>query len=177
MPYDFAEINGPEGRENKGGLAVDVLIADLSTFTTVAVPGTYTNPGDEVKITADHTFGASDGFVKIRFVPDSHGLTGSFPEGRDSSGYNAVMEGDIVAESEEEIAEVLRNFQTTDIVALLKTPQGKYVQLGTEDFPAQLRPTEDTTGTNSEGDNKQRAQIIANQPKKYFYSGTITLKP
>jgi hypothetical protein len=176
MSYDFAEINGPQGRDNKAGLAVDILVADLANATTVAVPGTYTNPGDEVIITGDHVFSGTEGFVKIRFVPDSNGLTGSFPEGRDSSGYNAVMEGDIVAESEEEISEVLRNFQTTDIICLVKNAQGKYIQLGTEDFPAQLRPTEDTTGTSVEGQNKQRVQVIANQQKKYFYEGTITLK-
>ena len=84
MAYDFVEIDGPQGRDNKGGLAVDILIADLSTATAVAVPGAYSSAGDEVKITGDHTFGASDGFVKIRMVPDSHGLTGSFPEARDS---------------------------------------------------------------------------------------------
>lgn len=176
MAYDFVEIDGPQGRDNKGGLAVDILIADLANATTVAVPGAYSSAGDEVKITGDHVFSGTEGFVKIRMLPDSHGLTASFPEGRDSSGYNAVMEGDIVAETEEEIAEVLRNFQTTDILALLKTPQGKYIQLGTEDFPAQLRAMEDTTGTNAEGENKQRVQVIANQPKKYFYEGTITLK-
>ena len=177
MAYDFADIGGPLNRDNAAGLAAEVLYAPISHFSSIEVPGAYSAAGDEVKITTDHTFNATFGFVKLKFVIDSHGLTAAMPESRDASGYMATLEGDVVAGSEEEIAEVLRNLLTDDVLVLVKTANGKYIQLGTEDFPAAIRQTEDTTGSSAEGQNKQRVQIKANQPKKLFYSGTITLKP
>lgn len=176
MAYDFEDVPGPDGRANAAGLAMNLLVAPLSLFTLVAAPGTYTVAGDEVKIVADHTFGASDGFTKLRFVPDSHGLNATMPEGRDSSGYMPVVEGAIVAASEEIMAEVLRNHATTDVIVLVPTANGKYIQLGTEHFPAQVRQTGDSTGTAVEGESKQAVKIISNQPKKLYYEGTITYK-
>lgn len=177
MAYDFVDINGPLNRDNAGGLAAELLYAPVSHFTSIETPGVYSAAGDEVKITTDHTFDVSKGFVKLKFVVDSPSLTAAMPEERDASGYRATLEGDVVAESEEEIAEVLRNLLTDDLIVLAKTANGKYVQLGTEDFPAAIRQTEDTTGSSVEGVNKQRVQVMANQPKKLFYSGAITLKP
>lgn len=177
MAYDFVDVNGPLNRDNAAGLAAHVLYAPISHFDAIQEPGAYSAAGDEVKITTDHTFLVGKGFVALKFVVDSHALTASMPEGRDSSGYMASLEGDVVAESEEEIAEVLRNLLTDDMLVLVKTAQGKYIQLGTKDFPAAIRQTEDTTGSSVEGQNKQRVAITANQPKKLFYSGAVTLKP
>lgn len=177
MAYDFVDVGGPLNRDNAAGLAAEVLYAPISHFTSIEVPGAYSSAGDEVKITTDHTFDVGKGFVKLKFVVDSHALTASMPEGRDASGYMASLEGDVVAGSEEEIAEVLRNLLTDDLLVLVKTAQGKYIQMGTEDFPAAARQTEDTTGSSVEGQNKQRVKISSNQPKKLFYSGTVTLKP
>lgn len=177
MAYDFEDNSGPQSRDNAGGLALHLLYAPVSWFSTIEVPGTYTNPGDEVKITANHAFSTGKGFVKLRAVPDSHGLSVAFNEARDSSGYMATIEADVVGTSEEITAEVLRNLMTEDVIVLAETANGKYIQLGTEGFPAQLRQIEDTTGTSADGQNKQRVRVVANQPKKFFYSGTITLKP
>jgi hypothetical protein len=177
MGYDFVDISGPLNRDNAGGLAAEVLYAPVSHFTSIEVPGAYSAAGDEVKITTDHTFDAGKGFVKLKFVVDSHALSASMPEERDASGYRASLEGDVVAETEEEIAEVLRNLLTDDLIVLVKTANGKYIQMGTEDFPAAIRQSEDTTGSSVEGVNKQRVVAMANQPKKLFYSGTVTLKP
>lgn len=178
MAYDFVDVNGPLNRENAAGLAVELLYAPISHFATIAgVVSPYAAAGDQVKITDDHTFDTGKGFVKLKMVVDSPSLTAAMPEARDASGYMATLEGDIVAESEEEIAEVLLNLLTDDVMVLAKTAQGKYIQLGTEDFPAAIRQTEDTTGSSVEGQNKQRIKVIANQPKKLFYSGTVTLKP
>lgn len=177
MAYDFVDVNGPLNRDNAAGLAANVLYAPVAHFTSIEVPGVYSAAGDEVKITTDHTFDVGKGFVALKFVVDSHALTAAMPESRDASGYMATLEGDVVAESEEEIAEVLRNLLTDDVIVLVKTAQGKYIQLGTEDFPASVRQTEDTTGSSVEGQNKQRVAIKANQPKKLFYSGAVTLKP
>ncbi len=177
-PYDFSDVLGPASRDNAAGLAAEVLYAPISQFDSIEVPVVpYAAVGDEMKIETDHTFLATFGFVKLRFVPDSNGLVGGVPEERDSSGYRARMEGDVVCSTEEEAAEVLRNLCTEDVMVLLKTANGKYIQLGTEDFPAQVRQTEDTTGTSAEGQKKQHVAIIPNQQKKFFYSGTVTLKP
>lgn len=177
-PYDFVDVSGPGNRENAGGLAVDVLYAPVSHFTAIqGVTNPYAAVGDQVSISTDHTFDVGKGFVKLRFVPDTHGLTGTPPEGRDASGYNARVEGDVVAATEEEIAEVLLNLMTSDVIVLIKTANEKWLQLGTEDFPAQIRQMDDTTGTPVEGQSKQRVAIVSNQPKKLYYTGTRTLKP
>lgn len=177
MAYDFVDVNGPLNRDNAGGLAANVLYAPISHFASIQVPGTYSAAGDEVKITTDHTFDTGKGFVKLKFVVDSPSLTGAMPEERDASGYRATLEGDVVAETEEEITEVLRNLLTDDVLVLVETANGKWLQLGTEAFPACIRQTEDTTGSSVEGQSKQRVQIKANQPKKLYYSGARTLKP
>lgn len=174
--YTLEDNLGPDNRENAGGLAMNIYLSHVGNFLAIQDIDTYTNPGDYVKISSDHTFTSPAGFTKLRFVSDEHSVVANGPESRDASGYIGGLEGMVVGTDEEVTAEVLHKLQTGDIIALAETANGKYLQLGTEKFPAQLRFTEDNTGKLSEGRNGQSVRIDFKQPRKIFYSGTITLK-
>ncbi|MGB1316658.1 MAG: hypothetical protein ACPG5W_00555 [Flavobacteriales bacterium] len=177
MAYDLQSNLGADNRENAGGLKNYLHLAHVSTFTALQDYDTYAAAGDYVKISSDHTFGASDGFTKLQVVADSLKRTAKGPEGRDSSGYMGTVEGLVVGTDEAITAEVLHKLQTGEVIALLETANGKVEQLGRAGFPAQVRFTEDTTGTTVEGQNAQSIQVVFNQQRKMYYEGTITPKP
>lgn len=176
-PYDISDNLGPDNRENAGGVKNYLYLAHVEDFDALADYDTYAAAGDYVKISTTHTFDPGKGFTKLVSVADSLQVNATGPEGRDSSGYNGTVDGVVVGKDKLITAELLHKLQTGEVIALVTDADGDVMQYGRDGFPAQVRFTEDKTGSPVEGQKAYTVQVIFNQQRKQFYTGTITPKP
>ncbi len=177
MAYDLDDNLGAGNRENAAGVKNYLWLAHVEDFDALADYDTYSAAGDYVKISTTHTFDTGKGFTKLVAVADTLQVNAAGPEGRDTSGYNGTVDGTVVGADKLITAEVLHKLQTGEVIALVTDAEGDVLQFGRDGFPAQVRFSEDKTGSPVEGQKAYTVQVVFNQQRKQFYTGTITPKP
>lgn len=161
-----------------GGIVPELLFAPISTFTAIQPLPSDAPVGDGATcvIAGDHTFGVGDGFLKLQLSIDAlNKFMQDFVGEGDNGGSEPKIEA-FVAGLSKELAEFFANAPYEDFICLIKLPDGKYIQLGTEDFPAMVKGSY-TSGTTSEGANGWNVTAKAFEKRMIFYEGTVTLKP
>lgn len=180
MAYNFTAINNAVvgAASTKPGHSDVVFFSPIDEFATIAVPGTYTNPGDKKKITTAHTFGVGDGFVRIKCKPGSVREEGSTVIGEKGGLVPNHVFTMIVKGHSAVIEEILEEALNIEAIWIFNSPEcgvNEYVQLGSSCSPAQLTGYEVRSGSRQEGGVREY-QITLESFDKYWYSGALTEK-
>lgn len=162
----------------EGGYQNNFWFAPKADFTVIASPGVYAALGDKVKITADHTFGAGDGFINWR--GKKHGVTHTSETTGDDGSKSFLHKFKVEVEGDDALTlEQMQEMLNDDLICLLKDQDcantDEFVQFG----DACLTP--DFTITFDGKTTKEGRKIYTVEGsvkgKKYFYSGAVTEKP
>lgn len=155
MSYAYKNLVSPINTES--GLAEHLLYAPVSDFATngIKMPtAPFTNPGDEVKITSDHTFtdATNGGFIKLQLAPDKNSYTAT-PGGDKGFVKLTHTATAFIPGSYAEIHESIKHMLNTPAIVLVKDSNcaaDMYYQIGNECNPAYINPTFET-GTSADG--------------------------
>ncbi len=166
--YDLPKRNG---RPNMGGFSVVAYFAPLSAFTTIKdVKGT-TDPGDSVTIDGSHVFASNRGFIKVFTTLDTAKLASETVGER--GGMAQKFTGEYFYPGNSKLAaELAKNCLTDEYILLLKdvNPGGKFIQIGTKDLPAEIKPKFDS-GTISSGRKGYTFSFESFALSMLFYEG------
>ena len=172
-PIAYADLNSPQGADNMGGTKQYILFAPVADFSTIAPrPASPANIGQLAEITGNHTFGVGKGFLRMYVTLDTGKLMDEVQGERDGRSYKTTVEV-FHPGMTKEILGFLRQAKNDQFIVLVPLPDGKYRQIGTEDFYAEIIGKTDT-GTNSSGRRGTTFTIEAMETGPILYSGTIT---
>lgn len=161
----------------EGGYQNNFWFAPKTDFLVIATPGAYAALGDRNKITASHTFGASDGFINWR--AKKHGVTHTSETTGDAGSRSFLHKFKVDVQGDDtKTLEQMQDMLNDDIIVLLKDQDcdaAEYVQFGDECLTADFNITFDGK-TTSEGLKIYTIEGTV-KGKKFFYSGTVTEKP
>lgn len=177
------QLTGMNGQDNISGLMQDVWLAAEEWFTAISEPLRSLGDGgvgeplpDElVRITTDHTFDVTRGFIRCYTTDDTQSLEIPAPPGRDQNGSMAALQAFYPGNDEAAMGffSVAPNHKW---VVLVQTPNGKVIQLGRRGFMASVR-----AGYVTNNNTGERAglplTIDCFVPRIQFYEGVITPYP
>lgn len=179
--YDFDHLKEPINSET--GVADSFLWAPVAAFTDIkgptltASPGTPT-PGEEVAITANHTFAAGEGFIEVICSPFKNQFNAPGIGSPGSMKFNPKLEV-FVPGSYAKLHEFIKNLKNTPGIALIKDSQceaGIHYQLGSSCSYCWVTAVEWGTGTNKDGEKGYKVTFETTASAVMNYKGTVTKK-
>lgn len=175
---NYANLSTTGSSNNMGGMAIVLLYAPISYFTPGGIKKAPANPAtleESVTITQNHEFLPGKGFHSIRSILDTNKLKSDIVGERGGRGMKAEYECKISGNTKL-MAALTAKFKNDEFIVLAKMHDGTYIQLGSEDLPAEILPTHDT-GTIENGVNSMMAKITTFELSRNWYEGTITHMP
>ena len=174
MSYTFTKLNAPQ--KVASGVAEKVFFAPKSSFDTIAVPtAPFTNKGDSISISGDHTFATGKGFLEITLAPQKNSLESKT---RGDLGLNGLVTDlkVFIPGSYKEVHEQAQNMLNTPCIFLIQDANSfgeqEYYQLGSDSLGAYLT-IDFTTGTTKDGVKGFNGTINYDGPVQ-FYKGTVS---
>lgn len=164
---DRSKVSG-----QKPGLLQVAYICALADFTVIGAPGA--GPG-ETKLTIpaanDHTFTGDLGWMKLYSLP--HKNTGSSKTNGDHGALNLNHEVTMFFPGDSaQLLQALLTLKNDDVLVLVKTPDGKVLQFGDANIPANVEDIDFQQHTTKEGVVGYTFKVMA--CTKYWYQGDIT---
>jgi|GEM_PF-1932692 len=173
LMYTLASVTKSSGDKN-GGTKVRVLWAPIADFATIKGFKTTTNPGDSVTIDGTHVFTGALGFAELYITLDTAELNAILKGERDGRSKELQYEGEHPG-TNKLFEEMGRHTKNVDGIALVPMADGTNIQIGTEDFPAELT-TEFKSGKLTGPGAKNKVMItMPGAQSLAYYEGTITL--
>jgi hypothetical protein len=174
MNKDYFSLPRRRGVDNMGGMGVQVLFAPLDSFELGGIKGLKTTdaPGDSVTIDGAHTFKSGKGWHVAFATPESvkHMLESQGELGGKSKKASIELFRPGMSKID---AEFDRKSQNDEFLMLVKDPNtGRFVQLGSEDFPAMFTNSWDSADPSS-GRKGFSYKAEAHQLGLQYYEGTI----
>jgi hypothetical protein len=174
----YAELGGPNGSTNMGGTAQYILVVPVSDVATFgALEAAPANIGELAEITENHVLAASKKFTKIYCEYDSGELQSKMQGDRGGRSIKNELAFFTPGATKENIG-TLNQAMNDRFLALVPTAtthlDGKYVQIGIKEFPAEMMG-DFTTGKNSSGARGVNWKIESGAPGVILYSGTVDL--
>jgi hypothetical protein len=167
----YQSIKDP-GKNNKmGGFKQKLFLAPLSVFLALQKPD-----AGKFVITTAHTFGASEGFIELYITKNTGSVKIDPMGGPDRKSFKAVAKGFHPGESDALLA--LINEGKNDRWILLGPLAGsdELIQIGNDEFQAELKATYDTT--ENEGDGRGTTlEFECYMADIVKYRSTVTVKP
>lgn len=140
---DFADLPGPQGKDNTPGLKTRVFIADENDFLAIKGVKTTTAVGDSVTINGSHTFKDTKGFIECYTTQDT-AMFKLDPVGeRDGRGKKIALEFFHPGNSKA-VAEFDRQIKNRSAIVLVETPEGDFLQLGSAGLGIEILGSYDT---------------------------------
>lgn len=173
---DYPHYTGLEGAQNTTGFQETIFVAQRSKFTTLAAPSaTPSAVGDYSKITTDHAFGVSDGFIKLKMTTDSVELN-SEPVGdnADSMGQKVTLTGFMAGLNAKNL-ELNRFLRNEDLIVLIQDCNGTTFQLGSKCSAVNCAPA--VTGGKRSSGSKGTTWTFTYFGELFVYEGDIVEKP
>ena len=175
MSYTFKKLVTPQ--KVASGVAENCFFAPRADFATIAVPtAPFTNQGDSITITGDHTFGAGKGFLAIQLAPQKNSLESKT---RGDLGLNGLITDlkFFIPGSYKEVHEQSQKMLNTPMIFLIadseSTGEDEFYQLGSDALGAYMT-IDFTTGTTKDG-VKGFMGTITYDAAVQFYTGTVTV--
>ncbi len=154
---------------------VKLYMALRSEFTTLAAPGTVTNPEDAYTISTDHAFGSGGGFAEVYVLPKQNTADGStFGE---EGALNSLFQPKFFIPGDDAKALALVEYLLNKELIVLQQDRnaaGSYVQYGDKDVPCHVSSRGFQSGTLMDGTKGYSFELVS--VNKYFYTGDITLR-
>lgn len=160
------------------GYTNKMFLASTDDFTLIAEPtAPFTNPGDSKRITEDHTFPTTKGFIELYCAPDSvdapaetAGDIGSKKPIYSPVGFLPGDGPDVQA-----MVEDLLNDDVILIAEDANCPDGPTLQFGCKCKPARIDSANFTSGTTAT-DGRKGWMLTFKSGCRWFYEGTVTMK-
>lgn len=179
MPGVYKNLNGPSPlRNNVGGTVQYFLWAAISEFATIASVKdlsdvTVTDAKQYVEISADHTFLTGKGFKKVYITRDT-GMAKIVPTGdRDGRSFKGTFEGQY-PDINSDVLGQMTMMKNDRLIMLAVLADKTVLQLGSADFPAEVKPESDSA-KNESGLRHSKWSFEAFLPQPQFYTGAIVL--
>lgn len=174
---DYVNKGGPDGQENNmGGTKQVIYFAPIRDFDTIQAPAASpTTEAGVSEITTAHTFLTGKCFKTLYCTLDM-GEMKATPQGeRDGRSFKQEATIFLPGASKEAVgfASLIKNDK---FIALIPLADGKVMQIGSEDFYAEILPDFDSA-KNSSGVRGHKFTISSMGPVNLYYSGTITTTP
>jgi hypothetical protein len=172
---DYADFPGPQGgADNMGGTKQFFYYAPIDYFDTIEKP----DPNDtslEGKsiIPVSHTFQAGKGFHKMYCTIDKGNIEASQQGETDGHSYKQMAKY-FYPGSDAAVHGLASRAKNDRFITLHEMPDGKVMQIGSEDFFAKISG-KFGTGTNSSGIRGYEFEVASMAPDNYIYEGDITL--
>lgn len=172
---NFANITKNASPEFASGGYKNVLyFAPRSKFTAIAAVMAYAALGDEIRITADHTFAAGDGFYSWALRLHSPTITGQTVGDDGAQEIEWTASGEILGDSASTQVQ-MQNLLNEDGICLLKDAEctaTKHWQLGNDCVSPSFKVEFDGK-TTKEGKKVYKITMVCK--KKYSYEGAVTV--
>jgi hypothetical protein len=171
---DYENLSGPDGTtDNMGGILQKVYAAPIRYFDSIKKVATSpTTLAGLVDITDTHTFLTDMGFHKFYCTQDK-GMVDAEPQGdRDGRSYKQDAKF-FYPGSDSELHGFASMAKNDRFIFLAPMVDGTLMQIGTEDFPAEILG-KFTTATNSGGVRGYEFTVSSMGPRNYIYKGTVT---
>jgi hypothetical protein len=169
---DFADLPGPKGKDNTPGLKTRVFIADEDDFLVIKGTKTTTAVGDSVTIDGSHTFKPGKGFINCYTTQDTNTFKLDPVGERDGRGKKIGLEFFHPGNSKA-VAEFDRQIKNRSAIVLVETPDGEFLQLGSQGLGLEILGSYDT-GKLSGGRRGFTFKGEGYQNGVLFYEGDIT---
>lgn len=172
---DFEIASQVSGNDRVGGVG-RVFYAEVADFTTIAqLPAAPATQADKVTISADHTFGGTDGFRVMYSTPNKTSVEAN-GVGDDGSVGSEVVANCFFPGTDQEFSAFLKD--DPDLILLVEHPdcaQGEYIQVGSKCRAAKIaRDWAFTTGVAPDGGKGFNFKVRAYMSSLIFYTGTLT---
>jgi len=173
---DYNNLPGLQGQENRPGLMKNVFIAPVRDFDTIEEPtDTGLMDGSSVKITGDHTFVATKGWLKMYTTLETAQLIAETIGERDGRGHRLELTAFRPGVGAENI-EFANKAIGDEFLILVETLEGDYIQVGRERLAAECTASNMDTGTVG-GGRKGYSFTFETFGSPLLYEGVITEKP
>lgn len=175
MASAYKVLATPPGYK-ESGIADHILISKTSDFTTIQCPG-----ADGVAITADHVFGAGNGWVRLECSPNVNKLSAALIGEAGSLKLNPKLEV-FLPGSKADLHKLIYKMKNEGHIILVKDADcvtgAQYYQLGCDCFSACIQAGEGFgTGTVKDGKKGYMVTFEAPSSALQIYSGLILMHP
>jgi len=172
MAYIYSSLAKAK-QDNAPGTKSFIYVAPIDKFTTIEKPvAAGAGDGDTVEITADHTFGVGDGFIKLYTTKDTQELIAELVGERDSEVFNHKFECSHPGLSKE-VLEFLNWAKDDQFIVLIPELDGSYLQLGMEDLGCDIKSAYGTGKLSGGYKGSKLTCESFHRPLKY--AGTVTI--
>lgn len=180
MALGLKNISGPTGTtQNVGGVtgrfrffAIDsaLSIAKKKEMDDAVPP---TDNDELVNITGNHTFTSPAGMYESYITRDSGSVKFKGNDARDTSGCEVTFEG-MIPGAEADVDGTLTLASNTKLIGFAELADKKWVQIGSEAFPAELK-YEWQSGKNTGEGRGWKVVMSGFETTKQYYKGTFTM--
>jgi len=173
--FSYQNLAGLEGNTNRPGVKKTVYLAPLRAFDVIgAVADPEAADNTRITVATDHTFQATEGFIKCYTTADTGQLLAESVGERDGRNHSVKLNFFHPGAKADALA-FADAAQYDEYIILAETLEGDFIQLGEADLGADIMSNFDS-GTLSSG--RKGWSFTA----EYFgslklYTGTVTVKP
>jgi hypothetical protein len=173
MAYQTLKKN--KTRDNAPGLRKNIYLAERDWFDSLAVPvAPFENPGDSLRITADHTFKTGFGWIGMHTTLATAELVAEMVGERESRTNNPSLTAQHPGLTAE-VIEFVQQMKSGDWITLVETLAGEYIQLGEDGLECEVMYSFNSGRV--DGGYQGVTATISNYGKPYFYEGVLTMFP
>jgi len=173
MAYQTLKKN--KTRDNAPGLRKNIYFAERDWFTTLAVPvAPFTNPGDSLRISTDHVFEATKGFIGMHTTLATAELVAEMVGERESRTNNPSITAQHPGLTAE-VIEFLQQMKSGDWIVLIETLAGEFIQLGEDGLECEVMYSFGSGKV--DGGYQGVTATVSNFGKPYFYEGALVMYP
>lgn len=172
---DITTITAPDS--NKPGMAGFILLQELSKFTAYGAAATNTNPGDEMRIEGDHTFGVDEGFIRWDTEDDIARVKLPITGARSSLGYKPELDLFFPGLDPTKAWSFVQNKLFIVLVPAFGCGATQYLQLGDDCNPVRFMPSDGFDSGIAGGNDPRGFRVkMGNNYSVYFYEGDVTMQ-
>jgi hypothetical protein len=173
---DLIDISNPS--TNRPGIGGRLYVAELAWISAYGAAATVTNPGDELRITGDHTFSAGKGFRVWEMEDDQARLMIPIIGSRSSKGLKGNVDAFFSSLTPAQASMFQENKDLMLLVEAFGCNATQKIQLGDACNPLRIVAGDGfNSGVNGGTDPRGWKIKFENNYSVYFYEGDVTLYP
>lgn len=175
---DIGELTGSLDVQNRPGISSVVHVAEISWFSAFGAFATNTNPGDEMRITGDHTFASGKGFRPWECEDDISNLKIPVTGSKGSLGLKPELTVFMPGLTPAMLWSARQNKKFVVLVQPFGCNSTSFIQLGDVCNPVRIMPSDGwNSGTAGGNDPRGMTVKLGSNYSVYFYEGELTVYP
>lgn len=175
---DIGDLTGSLDTQNRPGIGGKVYAAELPWLTAMGTFATNTIPGDEDRITGDHTFATGKGFREWECEDDVSNLVIPVTGSKGSLGLKPELTVFWPGLTPSMLWHARQNKKLILLVQAFGCNSTQYLQLGDACNPVRIMPSDGwKSGTAGGNDARGMTVKLGSNYSVYFYEGDLVLYP